>query len=204
MRICPATLILVAHIGGVPATALAAPRPKELPKPVLYYPTTVGEQWVLGLDLEDGTTVAPVVVVSAAEKGGVTTVAVANVNKDGTHTAGFTVEVSDKGVCVVANPRGKVDPPHWQVKLPAKAGTQWEVPVTGRDGKPGVMVRTVAGEEEVATPAGTFRAVRVAVEYPAGTPWVTEWWAPGRGKVKQSSPGAAYPLVLKSVTPAKK
>jgi len=182
----------------------AAPRPKGAPPPAPYFPTRVGEQWVLGFEEPHGTNMAPLVVTAAAEKDGVTTVTVANLNRDGGRDPGFTVEASDKGVCVVADSRGKVDPPQWQVKLPAKAGTKWEVPIPGRGGKPEVMARTVAGEEEVVTPAGTFKAVRVEVEYPSGTAWTTEWWAPGRGKVKQRSAGAAVALVLKEVVPPKK
>ena len=185
-------------------SALAAPRPKGAPPPAPYFPTRVGEQWVLGFEEPHGTNMAPLVVTAAAERDGVTTVTVANVNRDGGRDPGFTVEVSDKGVCVVANPRGKVDPPQWLVKLPAKAGDKWEVPIAGRGGKPEAMVRTVAGEEEVVTPAGTFKAVRVEVEYPPGTAWTTEWWAPGRGEVKQLSAGAAVALVLKGVVPPKK
>ena len=181
----------------------SAPKLKGPPPPP-YFPTRVGEQWVLGFEEPHGRNMAPLVVTAAAEKDGVTTVTVANVNKDGTCGLGFTVEASDKGVCVVANAGGKVDPPQWLVKLPAKAGTKWEVPVPGQGGKAEVMVRTVAGEEDVATPAGTFKAVRVEVEYPAGTASTTEWWTPGRGKVKQQSAGAAVALVLKEVVAPKK
>ena len=189
-------------LGVALAIAPAAPRPKDRSKPVLYHPTNVGEQWVLGFDMENGTNMAPLVVTSAVEKDGITTVKVANVGRDGTPGLGFTVEVSEKGVCMVENASGKLDDPRWLLKLPAKPGSKWEVPIKDRGRKPETMVRTVVGEEEVVTPAGTFKAIRVDIEFPAGTPWLTEWWAVGRGKVKQS--GSPVPLVLKSVTPGKK
>lgn len=75
----------------------AAPRPKGDPLPTSYFPTRVGEQWVLGFEEPHGTNMAPLVVTAAAEKDGVTTVTVANVNRDGTRGPGFTAEVSDKG-----------------------------------------------------------------------------------------------------------
>src|SRR4051812_38116601 len=92
----------------------AAPRSKGGPPAAPYFPTRLGEQWVLGFEQPHGTNMAPLVVTAAAETDGVTTVTVANVNRDGGRDPGFTVEVSDKGVCVVANAGGKVDPPQWQ------------------------------------------------------------------------------------------
>jgi len=194
----PAALVLSVTL----PIALAAPRPRDASKPVLYYPINVGEQWVLGFDMENGTNMAPLLVTSAVEKDGITTVKVANVDRDGTPGLGFTVEVSEKGVCMVENPSGRFDDPRWLLKLPAKPGSKWEVPIKDPGRKPETMVRTVVGEEEVITPAGTFKAVRVDIEFPVGTPWLTEWWAVGRGKVKQS--GSPVPLVLKSITPGKK
>jgi hypothetical protein len=180
-----------------------APRLKDV-KPILYYPTAVGEQWELGFDDADGSTKPPFVVASAAEKGGLTTVVVDTVGDCGDRSPGFTVQASAKGVCVVATAaEGPLGDPRWLLKLPARAGDRWEVPVTGRDGKPAVMVRTIGGEEEVTTPAGRFKAIRVDVEYPAGTAWNTEWWAPNRGPVREVTHGNAYTLVLKAVTPSK-
>jgi|GEM_PF-5280401 len=62
------------------------------------------------------------------------------------------------------------------------------------------MVRTVVGEEEVVTPAGTFKAVRVDTEYPKGTCWSKVWYAPGRGAVKTEQGGRE--IVLKWVKAA--
>jgi hypothetical protein len=177
----------------------AAPRGKEPQKGRLYFPTTVGEQWILGHDAEDGTNMDPMVVLSADESNGVMTVIAANIRKDGTVGQAMAWEVSEKGVFLVADKSVKLDPPQWLLKLPAKPGLKWEVPLTGTV-EP-VMVRTVAGEEKVETPAGTYQAIRIDAEYPAGKPWVTEWWAAGRGKVRVQSRFNA-PLVLKSVTPA--
>jgi hypothetical protein len=134
----------------------------------------------------------------------VTTVGIDYVDGGGDHLPAFTVQASAQGVCIVATaPEGPLATPRWLLKLPARSGDKWEVPVADQKGKPAIMVRTVRGEEEVSTPAGRFTAVRVEVEYPAGTPWETEWWAPHRGSVKEVGVGGAQTLVLKVVTPGK-
>lgn len=90
------------------------------------------------------------------------------------------------------------------LKLPAKRGLTWEVPVRNGSGKRvgSGGSKTVVGEEEVATPAGKFMAVRVEFGPGEGVqPWSTEWWAPGRGKVKDDNGGSG--IVLKSFSPGK-
>jgi hypothetical protein len=177
----------------------AAPRLKD--PPVLYYPTAVGERWELGFDDADGSTKPPLVVASASEKDGVTTVDIDFVDGGGDRSPAFTAQASARGVCVVATAReGPLNSPRWLLKLPARAGDRWEVPVLGQDGKPAVLCKTVGGQEEVTTPAGKFKAIRVDVEFPAGKVYQTEWWAPGRGPVKEVG---VLTLVLKAVTPSK-
>lgn len=180
------------------AAAAAAPRPKDPPRPPVYFPTTVGERWVMAVAGPAGARVTNFEeVVAAGEKDGVTTVTVARLNPDGTRKDEYTVESSADGVCVVAANGARCDRPDWLVRHPTKPGTKWEVAVGAA-----TYVFTVVGEETVETPAGTFKAVRVDTTGPAGTPGVSEWFAVGRGRVQQVSDGQT--VRLQPVTRVKK
>jgi hypothetical protein len=201
MRVRPRLLIAAAlALGLAAALARAAPRLKD-GNPVLYYPTAVRERWEPGFEDADGSTKPPLVVASASEKDGVTTVDIDFVDGGGDRSPAFTAQASAGGVCVVATAReGPLKSPRWLLKLPARAGDRWEVPILDQDGKPAVTFRTVGGQEELTTPAGKFTAIRVNVEFPAGKVYQTEWWAPGRGPVKEVG---IQTLVLKTVAPGK-
>jgi hypothetical protein len=137
-------------------------------------------------------------VVAVSEKAGVTTVTVARLKPDGTRQDEYTVEASDQGVCVVAANGVKYERPSWLVKSPTKPGTTWEVQAPSGGGKKATIVMKVGAEELVETSAGTFKAVRVDTEFPAGVVSCSEWFAAGRGRVQQVSDGVT--VQLKSVT----
>jgi hypothetical protein len=189
----------LALVLGTMSIASAAPKVADKGKAPAYFPTTVGERWVLAVTSEPGNRVTNFEeVVAVAEKGGVTTVTVARLRPDGSRQDEYTVEASADGVCVVAAGERKYDRPTWLVKTPTKLGTQWEV--TARDGT--AIVYTVVREEKVDTPVGTFKAVRVDTVDATGKPRASEWYAPGRGRVQQVSDGCTVQLT--SVTHAKK
>jgi len=71
-------------LGVIVAGAPAAPRPADPPKTPVYFPTTVGDRWVMAVAGPAGPRVTNVEeVVAVSEKGGVTTVTVARLNPDG-------------------------------------------------------------------------------------------------------------------------
>jgi hypothetical protein len=165
-------------LGAACSTASAAPRVADKDKAPLYFPTVVGERWVLSITGGDKQRVTNFEeVLAAAENGGVTTITVARLNPDGTGRDEYTVEASAAGECVVAAGERKYDRPTWLVMTPTKPGTQWEV--TARDGT--AIVYAVVGEETVETPAGTFKAVRVDNVDSTGKTRASEWYAPGPG-----------------------
>jgi hypothetical protein len=196
--------IICAVVGvlGV-SPALAAPAPKEAP-PILYYPVRVGDESVMAVVGDRGAVggeTSPWRVTESTTADGVTTVTVADVMPDGQLGHTHKLQVSGKGVCVVERSGKKVDPPVWSLKLPARPGDSWEVPQEQAKGKLIVLTKRVAGEEEIETPAGKFRAIRVDVGGAPGAPYYSEWHAPGRGCVKIGTERSA--LALKSFTPGK-
>lgn len=183
--------------------AVAAPRLKTDP-PGLYFPATVGDKWKVIL-------VSPIVpeqenvgtVKGVETAGGVTTVTIEDLSSAG-RLSTYVVEASDRGVCVVKREEKKLDPPEWILKLPPKPGTRWEAPMfEGKERRPGrTEYRTIMGEEEVETPAGKFKAIRVDVRHREdGDVYQTEWHAVGWGRVRIQMGKSA--IVLKSFTHGK-
>ena len=197
------TLSLALVLTYVLSNASAAPKVIDKTKAPLYFPTAVGERWVLSITGGGKPRVTNCEeVVAVAEKGGVTTITVARLKPDGTRMDEYTVEASAEGVCVVAAGEKKYERPTWLIKNPTKPGTKWEVTLPDGGGGKATYVYKVVGEETVETPAGTFKAVRFDCEGPGGTATRSEWFAPGRGRVQQVSNGCTVQLT--SVTNDKK
>jgi hypothetical protein len=196
------TLGLALVLGVVWSNGSAAPKVADKTKAPLYFPTVVGERWVLSITGGDKERVTNCEeVVGVAEKGGVTTVTVARLKPDGTRMDEYTVEASVEGVCVVAAGAKKYERPTWLIKNPTKPGSKWEYTASDGGGGKATYVYTVVGEETVETPAGTFKAVRVDCASPTGAEH-SEWFAPGRGRIQQVSDGCTVQLT--SVTNDKK
>jgi hypothetical protein len=177
------------------AVGLAAPDPA--PKgPPLYYPATVGAQWVYrtGDGTEETRTVTKVEM-----KGRALVVHEARVSGDEDVPIGVTT-VSPAGLSRPASSGRDLDPPLTLLKLPAKAGEAWAwtSPFDGATHK----YRT-RGEEEVAVPAGKYKAVAVEDEFERGGKPVrgVYWYAPAVGLVKavtKSEDGERVALELTS------
>jgi len=181
--------------------SVSAPRPKAEDKPVPFVPATPGDAWVV---VSPKGVARSWVVTEAERKDGALRVTTAEVGADGKPARTVTYEVTKAAVCRVAEDGKPLPAPDCLLKLPPTPGAKWEQPMFAPDGtrQADTAVRTVVGEEEVETPAGKFKAVRVDTEYPAGRPWSKAWYAPGRGVVMTDFGGSAFKL--KSFTPAGK
>jgi hypothetical protein len=79
------------------------------------------------------------------------------------------------------------DPPKRLLKLPVREGETWEWADAAGRGRPSPKCKyTTVREEEVETPAGKFRAVRVEMDSETGGAVLrtTYWHTPGAGLVK--------------------
>lgn len=194
-------LLTAAGLLAALVPAGAAPKPKSVPDPVPFYATTVGDAWVV---VNPKGVTWSWVVTDVQSKDGALVVTAAEILNGGKRGRTVTHEVSARGVTRVAEDGKPLPVPDCLIKLPPVAGAKWEQDVFTPDGtkRTGTLVKKVVGEEEVETPAGTFKAVRVDTEYPAGRPTQKSWYAPGVGEVMTDVQGTIYKL--KSFSPAKR
>jgi hypothetical protein len=182
--------------------AAAAPIPKEKAKAPDYYPTALGSKWVYKVGETEMT-----FVVTAVERKKDETLATIENQLNGLTAATERLSVSDKGVFRTELNKAVVDPPFCILKSPHKPGDKWDADsnVRGQQLKVAFATRE---SEEVAVPAGKYKAVRVDGDgVLAGTATkVTYWFAPDVGIVKLRHVLANGDLVLelKSFTPGKK
>jgi hypothetical protein len=203
--VIPRTIRRVAFVFPVLAAvpvALAAPGPRERPTGPIYAPTAVGDRLVydaFGTEITETVT-------AITEDGRARVVTTEGVAAGRGSVGESRLRVAPDGVFRVAA-AGPDDPPHCLLRLPAVAGTKWEYEVRPGGGRPALKgMSVVAGEEEVAVPAGKYKAVRVDSEHPGpgGRPVrSTAWYAASVGMVKTVY-GADKAIVLKSFTPGKK
>lgn len=177
---------------AVDVTLRVAPVPPERRQAPLYFPTTAGTTWAY--QLNDGREYTDVV--TKVEPGaGEATVSVARRTPEGiVHPSSDKYVVSTRGLLRVEGCGIKKDRPEWLLKLPYKVEQTWE---TGGeqdmlDPFPSQKCTHLAiGEEVVAVPAGTYKALRVTEKYHQipgcmmdPPPPATVWYAPGVGVVK--------------------
>jgi hypothetical protein len=178
-RLLLPALALVAATLFVPAT-MAAPKLKG--RPVYYYPTEVGTKWVYSIRGGGGGEPAyeHVLVLTKAERDGdgmvLTVEQASGRDPDGPTTPFYRLRLSAAGVEEVGKYGKDLSPTTWAIRGPVRIGANWENPDT--DGSPGDTY-TIGGEEEVAVPAGKFRAVRL--DRGSG---VRVWMAPDVGVLK--------------------
>ena len=183
-------LLLLAVVAPL---AIAAPIPKDFQRPVNYHPMAVGDkrEFVSPTNPDAVTQVREITAVEV--KDGVT-------HYTQVLTGGQTsVLKAEKGVVSMAEQNGqKMDRPYKVVAPDMKEGDTWEC----KD--PTGMTRTVGKPEKIATPAGTFTAYPLIIEYGKfpGSAKQTLWYADGVGMVRYDS-GDTTTLVLTKYTPGK-
>lgn len=187
----------------------AAPGPKDGAKEALYFPVTVGAKSVMEMTVS-GTPMGPamksvVTVTKVDEKDGKFRVTVerASPGNPVAENLVLVLEVSGRGLALVAAGGKDLDKPVVLVKLPAKPGDTW----TNEDPRAGKVTVTVGKEEDVEVPAGKYKALVVVSEMnPGGRPAkTTSWYAAGVGLVKSVTTYNGFDTtdVLKSFTPGK-
>ena len=180
---------LLAALFISPMIAAPAPKNKEV---VSYCATRVGD--TLEYEQRDGATVTggfTDVVTKMENKGTEIRVSITR-NYPATVTSFSTFAISAEGVFRIIS--GDLDKRAVVLKLPAKVGTEWQD--AGQTYK-------IAKEEEIETPAGKFKAIRIDSST-TGAPVMTQfWYALGIGLLKVSSPISDDQTILKSFKPGK-
>jgi hypothetical protein len=163
---------------------VAAPR-KDDPSPVYYLQSTVGDKSVYVSNDGDQSWDYVLEVTAARHEGAILLVTLQG-GAAGKEPQSYRYEVSEKGVCKVAQGETVLEVPECFLRLPFKKGVTWEITQT-QDGETYTTQYAVGGEEEVEVPAGKFRCVSIeSVCAFKGITWTyTEWVAPRYGMVKE-------------------
>jgi hypothetical protein len=200
----PRTRLAMLTLLVAPAFALAAPRLKDRSEAKPYYPTIPGTTLVFDDCGRERTWE-----VSSAERRGEETIVTLTEVSEGVRSPLETVSVSGRGVYRLTADRFKLDP-HPVFPFPVRQGTTWDFYLPAQEGLlPQLGTVTIGPTEDVDTPAGTFRAVRVemVVTLYEGKRLVpphvyTKWHHPDLGQVKITGPDG-FCRALKSVTSGK-
>jgi hypothetical protein len=189
--------VTVAALAGL---APSAPVPKTADKPPPYFPTKAGARWVYERDDHDGRGPSEDVrVVTRVARDGDTLIAsVGLVNADGAVGGEYErVFVSPGGLSRTYRPGKAADP---ILRLPHRPGQKW-----GSRGGNLSGTHHACAPEDVAVPAGAYRALRVDLAEVAGADAISwSWWyAAHIGPVKWTYKDRHRDIVMafKSFTP---
>jgi hypothetical protein len=191
-------LAVLPVIAALLTFAPAAPVPKEKPREAFYYSTQVGTKWVY----QTGDGEFTEVITAVEEKDGAKVLTIGR-EDNGKVSPWQKLSVSGKGLVrlAIGSNLDEVKPSLCLLKLPVKAGNEWETPGTA-PGPEMTGKMTAHGPETVKVPAGTFNVIRVEWEWKytgRRDPYkATFWYAPEIGLVKLEHNGVAR--VLKSFT----
>ncbi|QDU20565.1 hypothetical protein ETAA1_25200 [Urbifossiella limnaea] len=206
MRLLAALAVGLVLVTADAPAAPVAPPPREVAH---YFPTTVGARWVYVLSREGERDIESELEVTAVRNRRDGARAVTTYHKYG---AGYVpyqmLNVSARGVGVVAAIGGDFGEPFWLLRTPAEAGKKWDVvlDIVGV-GVVRTAKATAHGPEWVEVPAGKYRAVRVEMDltFRDERRVTTTWYAAGIGMVKEKveEVNGTTVEVLKSFTPGK-
>jgi hypothetical protein len=197
-----ASVLLVAT--GV---AGSAPKLKDLPAGD-YFPTTVGDRWVIEMQYKTHTVEYTEVVTGVDKKDGGLVVSVGREVDGKLGSYSSDVRVTDKGLFRITLLGTVYDEPYCILKLPLKPGESWTTQVKS-DGQVTSTFKYKAIEEEtVEVPAGKFKAFRIEVDIDSrGQPAKSVIWynaRVGAVKMEHEAGDSSYTRVLKSFKPGGK
>jgi hypothetical protein len=185
-------VVLLATLSGP-----AAPRLKDTSESS-YFPTAVGTRWFYKVGDFEVTDV----VTAVKKEDAVTTVTVQREAEDGKMSPSLKVEIRGDGLFMTEEAGLSYDPPACLLKFPVRAGDKWTTETRRPDGYQVSFHSKVIGVDDIDTPVGKHRCVRVHVE-PVfenggqGQPSV-HVFAPGVGPVQFGD------RTLRSFTPGKR
>jgi hypothetical protein len=172
------------------ASLTAAPVPKEINPPGPFFPAKLGTAWAYRGTFPSGEQETTEVILESETKDGETRFSVGcalNDNGTGPRLLGADRFVAKAdGLFLLEQAGAKYDPPLCILKLPLRRGDSWKVSVLRGEEK--VEGNFTVGKEleEVAVPAGKFRAYRVERRLVSrGKEEAIYWYAPGVGVVKK-------------------
>ncbi len=174
--------LLAIILVGVAQVAFA----QDLPKKADYYPLAVGAKWIYKVAAGDAAQEHTMTVTKIETSGGQTVARIDN-TVAGKRGGADVIAVSDKGVFRRGPPPVAFNPPICLLKYPVQVGDSWNDTV--KVGSETVKAsHRVASLDEVETPAGKFKAVKVIGVTETGGQKVetTYWFADGVGVVKQT------------------
>jgi hypothetical protein len=183
----------------------AAPVPKDAGKNSVYFPTQKGTKWTYTHHHNQKETF---VVTEVVEKNGEKFISVGREVKEEVVPAG-KFKLTKEGRIEPVGIRRERDVPLPTIDRPVKPGDEWEEDAEF-SGVPVKWKVAIRGSEKVKVPAGTFEAVRIEHTYtfkgiggqPGTTLRLTEWYAPGVGRIRDVSDGKEQGA-LTSFTPGK-
>lgn len=159
----------------------AAPPPNDKEKEQLYFPVRVGDTAVY----TEGDKEFTETVTKVEDVEGTKVVSVDRAFGGKVITRNYQrVNVSTKGIALVELYNTKFDPLLWELKLPAKVGSEWKFERASDTG-PYFDVRIIDAIEAVEVPAGKYMAVKVVRSRTLDNRQVgVKWFAPKVGLVK--------------------
>lgn len=177
--------------------AVAAPVPKELRAPPPLFPTAVGTRWEYVEEATGKADHTREIVASAADTDGARVVQLRWTGSGYGDRSDYRVDATTVSWVGVVDGQVRARP-YIQFKKDARAGEKWDAGIEpfGQNGQP-VYTGVQDEPEDVKTPAGTFKAVRVRITY--GN--IDFWFAPGVGLVKWNQGGKV--VVLGKFTPGR-
>lgn len=192
--------LAVATVAVGIARAPAAPVPPDARKPLLYYPTHVGDELVY----DRGGSEITHVVTAVEEKDGAKIVSISQVNPGGQPTPFEKMEVSTKGLTRLEITGQKITPPLVMLRIPHPKGDKWEFAASGAWSGEVKGHKVVIGPERLVLSGHTFESIQVDSDYTLNGQQLkaTFWYSPGVGMVKLVS-AQGVGMTLKLFTPAK-
>lgn len=138
---------------------LAAPRLKDTSEPG-YFPTAVGTRWVYRVGDFEVTDV----VTAVKKEDAVTTVTVQREADDGKMSPSLKVEIRSDGLFMTEETGLSYNPPVCLLKFPIQVGDKWATETRRPDSGRVSFHCTVIGLDDIDTPVGKRRGIRVHAE----------------------------------------
>jgi len=203
MSRCLAAGVILAAVGS----AGSAPQLKDRPAGD-YFPTTVGDRWVIELQYKTHSVSYTEVVTAVEKKDGARVVSVGREEDGKVGPVTSDVRVTDRGLFRTSLLGTEYDEPYCILKLPLKAGESWTSQVKSDGAVTSTFKYKAIQEETVEVPAGKFKAFRIEVEIDSrGQAAKSVIWYDARVgavKMEHEAGDSSYVRVLKSFRPGGK